>query len=165
LQSSTRTELARDLHDSLAQDLVAIGFQLDLLINALPSQFRADTREIRVAVTEATKSVRRELFALRDLESDFQIDLLNHASPLHLQVNGDVNTLNGAEKRILTEIVKNARDHSKGHNICIDLCDHQITVQDDGQGMYGVSELVDEIGGEMAITSNRTGTKVEITLP
>ena len=165
LQSSTRTELARDLHDSLAQDLVAIGFQLDLLINSLPSQFRADTREIRVAVTDATDSVRRELFALRDLESDFQTDLVKHASPLHLQVNGDVNSLNQAEKRILTEIVKNAKDHSKGHNLVIELSRHRICVQDDGQGMYGVSELVDEFGGAMAITSNRIGTKVEITLP
>jgi signal transduction histidine kinase len=165
LQSSTRTELARDLHDSLAQDLVAIGFQLDLLINALPTHFRADAREIRLAVTDATNSVRRELFALRDLESDYQADLASHASPLHLQVNGDVNQLSAIEKRILSEIVKNASDHSKGHNVIVDLSEHRISVQDDGQGMYGVSELVDEVGGEIAITSNRTGTKVEITLP
>ncbi len=165
LQSSTRTELARDLHDSLAQDLVAIGFQLDLLINSLPSRYRADTREIRLAVTEATDSVRRELFALRDLESDYQADLAKHASPLHLQVNGDVNSLNEAEKRILAEIVRNAKDHSKGHNLVVELSKHRISVQDDGQGMYGVSELVDDVGGMMAITSNRAGTRVEITLP
>ena len=82
-----------------------------------------------------------------------------------MQVNGDVNSLNQAEKRILTEIVKNAKDHSKGHNLVIELSRHRICVQDDGQGMYGVSELVDEFGGAMAITSNRIGTKVEITLP
>ena len=165
LQSSTRTELARDLHDSLAQDLVAIGFQLDLLINSLPTQFRADAREIRHAVTNATNSVRRELFALRDLEHDYQADLVNYASPLHLQVNGDVNSLSSIEKRILSEIVKNAADHSKGHNVIVDLSAHTITIQDDGQGMYGVSELVNSIGGEMVISCNQTGTKVEISLP
>ena len=165
LQSSTRTELARDLHDSLAQDLVAIGFQLDLLINSLPTQYRADAREIRLAVTDATNSVRRELFALRDIESDYQADLVSHACPLHLQVNGDVNRLSSIEKRILSEIVKNAADHSKGHNVIVNLKPHLISVQDDGQGIYGVSELVEEIGGEMKISSNRSGTRVEITLP
>ena len=165
LQSSTRTELARDLHDSLAQDLVAIGFQLDLLLNSLPAQYRADARIIRLAVSEATNTVRRELFALRDLERDYQADLVKHASPLRLQVNGDVNSLGAAEKRILSEIVKNASTHSKGHKLVIDLNAHRICVQDDGQGMYGVSELVDEIGGEMKISCNKTGTKVEIELP
>lgn len=165
LQSSTRTELARDLHDSLAQDLVAIGFQLDLLINALPTQYRADAREIRLAVTEATNCVRRELFALRNLERDYQADLVNHAAPLRLHVNGDVNSLSSIEKRILSEIVKNASDHSKGHNVVVNLSEKRICVQDDGQGLYGISELVSEIGGLMKISSNESGTKVEIELP
>ena len=74
-QSSTRSELARDLHDSLAQELVAIGFQLDLLIAQLPHRYRSDAKVIRSAVTDATKSVRRELFSLLNIESDYQSEL------------------------------------------------------------------------------------------
>jgi signal transduction histidine kinase len=128
-------------------------------------QFRTEAREIRILVTEATNSVRRQLFALRDKQQDYQAELIKHASPLRVQINGDVCGLSEIEKRILSEIVKNASDHSKGHNVFIDLTEHQISVQDDGQGMYGVSELVDEIGGEMRITSNKSGTKVEIKIP
>ena len=94
LQSSTRVELARDLHDSLAQDLVAIGYQIDLLINDLPARYRANAREIREAVTAATKSVRRELFSLREIASDYQSELINRAAPLHLQINGEISSLN-----------------------------------------------------------------------
>jgi signal transduction histidine kinase len=153
------------LHDCLAQDLVAIGFQLDLLGKTLPSQYRTELRQIRSAVTDATCKVRKELFALRDTESDYQAQLIRSASPLNLQINGNPETLSSSEKGFFQEIVKNASDHSKGHNIKIDLSAHQISIQDDGQGFYGVSELVWELGGEMSITSTRNGTKVEICLP
>ena len=165
LQSSTRTELARDLHDSLAQDLVAIGFQLDLLIGALPSQYRKATREIRVAVTTATNKVRKELFSLRDIESDYQSQLTRASSPLKLKITGDSKSLSAAEKRILTELVKNASNHSKGHNIEISIAENLISVEDDGHGMYGVAELVEQIGGAMFVKTSKSGTRVEISLP
>ena len=164
-QSSTRVELARDLHDSLAQDLVAIGYQIDLLINDLPARYRANAREIREAVTAATKSVRRELFSLREIASDYQSELINRAAPLHLQINGEISLLNPGTKRIVNELVKNAAQHSKGHNLKVDISEHLIVVSDDGQGMHGVSELVEDMGGHLTVTTNKNGTRVEIELP
>ena len=164
-QSSTRVELARDLHDSLAQDLVAIGYQLDLLINDLPLRHRASAREIRQAVTAATKSVRRELFALRDLTGDYQAELLNHASPLNLQINGEISKLNPSTQRIVNELVKNAAQHSKGHNLKVDIQDKLIVVSDDGQGMLGVAESVENLGGQIFVSTNKSGTRIEIRLP
>ena len=164
-QSSTRVELARDLHDSLAQDLVAIGYQLDLLINDLPLRHRASAREIRQAVTEATKSVRRELFALRDLNSDYQAELLSHAAPLHLQINGEISRLNPSTQRIVNELVKNAAQHSKGHNLKVDIQEKLIVVSDDGQGMLGIAESVENLGGQIYVSTNKSGTRIEIRLP
>ena len=164
-QSSTRVELARDLHDSLAQDLVAIGYQLDLLLNDLPLRYRANAREIRQAVTAATKSVRRELFALRDLTGDYQAELLNHAAPLNLQINGEISKLNPSTQRIVDELVKNAAQHSKGHNLKVDIAEKLIVVSDDGQGMLGVAESVENLGGQIFISTNKSGTRIEIRLP
>jgi len=164
-QSSTRVELARDLHDSLAQDLVAIGYQLDLLLNDLPLRYRANAREIRQAVTAATKSVRRELFALRDLTGDYQAELLNHAAPLNLQINGEISKLNPSTQRIVDELVKNAAQHSKGHNLKVDIAEKLIVVSDDGQGMLGVAESVENLGGQIFVSTNKSGTRIEIRLP
>jgi len=164
-QSSTRSELARDLHDSLAQELVAIGFQLDLLIAQLPHRYRSDATVIRSAVTDATKSVRRELFSLRNIESDYQSELAKKAAPLSLQVTGDTSEFTPTQRKIVAELIKNAADHSKGHHVHLVVEPHLITVSDDGQGMRGVSELVDELGGTINVSTKKSGTTVEIRLP
>ena len=164
-QSSTRIELARDLHDSLAQDLVAIGFKLDLLCAHVPASNRNEIRLIRQSVTAATKKVRKELFSLRDKDSDYQQQLADSAAQLNLIIDGEISALSPITRRIVDELVKNAATHSKGHNIEVAITDHLITVKDDGQGLHGVSELVDELGGILQISSTKNGTKVEIRLP
>ena len=88
-QSSTRIELARDLHDSLAQDLVAIGFKLDLLCAHVPASNRNEIRLIRQSVTAATKKVRKELFSLREKDSDYQQQLAESAAQLNLIIDGE----------------------------------------------------------------------------
>lgn len=164
-QSSTRIELARDLHNSLAQDLVAIGFKLDLFLSDLPVIYREAAREIRIDITEATKRVRQELFALRELDSDYHQELNTIAKPLHIEVIGEISKLNTQERRIIDELVRNAATHSKGHNITLEISEHSILVRDDGQGMRGISEIVEELGGQLLVTSQSTGTQVEIRLP
>lgn len=165
LQSSTRIELARDLHDSLAQDLVLIGFQLDLLVAEIPLEFRAETRAIRFAVNEAIKKVRQELFNLRQIEQFDEARFKRQANPLQLEVQGDVNSLTKSQRRIVDELVRNAATHSKGHRITVEISHCKIVVSDDGQGLHGISELVEELGGALSITSTSHGTKVEIDLP
>ena len=165
LQSSTRIELARDLHDSLAQDLVSIGFQVDLLIAEIPLEFRSEAREVRFAVNEAIKKVRQELFNLRQIEKSDQAQLQKQANPLQLEVQGDLDSLTKSQRRIVDELVRNAANHSKGHQITVQISDCKIVVSDDGQGLYGISELVEDLGGALSITSTSNGTKVEIDLP
>ena len=165
LQSSTRIELARDLHDSLAQDLVAIGFKLDLLVAELPLEFRAETRAIRFAINDAIKKVRHELFALRQGEKFDEDKLQRQADPLKLEVQGNIHALSKSQRRIVDELVRNAAYHSKGHRITVQISDCKIVVADDGHGLHGISELVEELGGALSITSTSQGTKVEIDLP
>ena len=165
MQSSTRIELARDLHDSLAQDLIGIGFKLDLLLSRLPNRFRGEVRTIRFDISEATNRVRKELFALRSNSANYQEMLARNAEPLQLSISGSLNNLSTDKRRIIDELVKNAAQHSKGRQVSVSVEDHRIVVTDDGMGLFGVSELVSELGGEMHISISDTGTKVDINLP
>lgn len=162
LQSSTRINLARDLHDSLAQDLVAIGYKLDLLIADLPFNYRAKVREIRDLVTTATSQVRKELFALRATAEDPLDQINSSAMPLALDIQGDLSTLDSRRLRIVNELVRNAASHSKGRNIRLEITEDYLIVSDDGVGLFGVSELADQLGARLEISSSKEGTKVEI---
>lgn len=164
-KSSTRVLLARDLHDSLAQTLVAIGYKLDLLVASLPIRYRAAAREIRFLVNDATQEVRRELFNLRAESVDFPHQLQCLAKPLPIEIHGELEELDESAKRIVQELVRNASLHSKGRSIKVEISKGTIKVSDDGQGLFGISELVFDAGGQMEINCSRLGTVVEIKLP
>ena len=164
-QSSTRAQLARDLHDSIAQDLVAIGYQFDLFFETLPAEFRVPARTLRDSISDATNRVRKELFALRDKEAKLAEKLVAASTPLSLDIDGNIDELKPTAFKILQELISNAASHSKGHHIQVEISRTRITVTDDGLGMFGVGELVDELGGNMKVGSDRNGTRVEITLP
>jgi len=165
-KSSTRVLLARDLHDSIAQDLIAIGFKLDLLLAKLPAkpaEYRLFAREIRFLVTESIQRVRREMFALR---SNGQTSLpLNEPDSIPIEITGELSQLPKSQQRIIHELVRNAQSHSKGRLIKVSIEPKCIKVSDDGQGLFGISEQVAEIGGTMSISCNQNGTFVEIRLP
>ena len=165
LQSSTRINLARDLHNSLAQDLVAIAYKLDLLLFELPARHRGKLREVRADVTSATSKVRQTLFDLRRIESDYKSEIEELAAPMKLTLLGESDQLDGAQREILNELIRNAAQHSKGHNLEVSISKSRIVVQDDGQGLHGVSEQVAEIGGQINISCNEKGTRVEICFP
>jgi NarL family two-component system sensor histidine kinase LiaS len=166
LKSSTRVQLARDLHDSLAQDLVAIGYKVDLLTAKLPFRLRAEARDIRFLISESLNKVRREIFALRSIiNPDYLSQLSDLAKPLKVHVVGELSELTPERKRIVDELVRNAAMHSKGRNIKIEISSNHLIVSDDGQGLFGISEFVAALNGKLSVKIKETGTEVEIELP
>lgn len=131
----------------------------------MPLSYRGKIQTIRDDVSTATDRVRRELFKLREIENDYFAKLNSKAKPLELQVIGELNALSAIQRRIVDELVSNAALHSKGRTIKVEVSRARIVVSDDGQGFYGVAEMVEEIGGELRVVSNSQGTKVEIALP
>jgi len=165
-KSSTRVQLARDLHDSLAQDLVAIGYKLDLLIAKLPLRFRVEAREVRFLVSESTARVRRELFALRKRplpETEFISQIKEQAKPLSVEVIGDLYLLTDVQRRVVEELVRNAANHSKGRKVKVEVCRDRLRVSDDGQGLFGIKELLPD--GDLKISVSAEGMSVEVKLP
>ena len=67
MPSPERVRIARELHDGIAQDLVGIGYSLDLLLSeeSLSNNARTEIRSTRFAVDELIGKVRREILHLR----------------------------------------------------------------------------------------------------
>ena len=86
MSDPARLELARDLHDGIAQDLVALGYELDLLLGATEStvESRREIRGLRFKVDGLISKVRHEMYALRDPKVVTFQDALRPVDPRNL---------------------------------------------------------------------------------
>ena len=128
MSNSARIELARDLHDGIAQDLVALGYELDLLLGATEStvESRREIRGLRFKVDDLISKVRQEMYALRDFkEVSFQDEL----EELIADICGDLQVTQTIAyfsipisyqpdlKAIATELLRNVKTHSGASHI------------------------------------------------
>jgi signal transduction histidine kinase len=128
VSNPARLELARDLHDGIAQDLVALGYELDLLLGATEStvESRREIRRLRFKVDGLISKVRREMYALRDPQvttfQDALIQLINEICG-DLQVTQTISHFSIPDshqwqlKAIATELLRNAKVHSRASHI------------------------------------------------
>ena len=192
MSSPARIELARDLHDGIAQDLVALGYELDLLLGATEStvQSRREIRALRFKIDDLIAKVRREMYALRDPEvTTFQEAL----SDLVEEICGDLevtqtisnfsipNSYQSELKAIATELLRNAKVHSRASHIEVLLKGVEnrtyLEVSDNGVGgaqvntsrlgrlgLVGVKERVEQLHGQFEIISTENGTRIKVVL-
>jgi signal transduction histidine kinase len=182
---SSRVEIAQEIHDGIAQDLVALGFQLDLVLAAplTPALVRNDIRTIRFAVSELIEKVRSEIYALRN-QQDFNTQIREIAtaiSPL-IQISGNDLEITREESdlllRVIPELLRNANIHSGASQIHLELSTGEdrlmIQLRDNGQGgaratsgRYGILGCIERIeshGGTITFDSRSDGTTIDITL-
>ncbi|MGA0062483.1 MAG: histidine kinase, partial [Candidatus Planktophila sp.] len=127
-----RLDLARGLHDGIAQDLVGLGYSLDLLLadDTLSLNTRLSLRSARLHIDELIHKVRAEIYHLR-LEpqlslstelnqlaqseySDFGLDLeLEDVKP-SVEITSEVIA-------ITREALRNIRTHARATRIGITL--------------------------------------------
>jgi signal transduction histidine kinase len=104
LPSPERLTVARELHDGLAQDLVGIGYSLDILLahESLDRVARQLIRETRLHVDGVIAKVRNELLNLRSPES---ISLVSQIEELTQSILGDIScSLQLEELHVSSEI-------------------------------------------------------------
>ena len=185
-----RLDVARELHDGIAQDLVALGYSLDLLLatDGLPQSARSSIRESRLQVDELMRKVRSEIFNLRSQSqqsistqlqalvaneySDFELDLDIEPASAPPEVGHEIFA-------IAREILRNVRLHSRAtrigitlypvnNRIYLQICDNGIggAIMKDGRwGIAGISERIAKLGGSIVIENNSdTDSGVRITL-
>ena len=195
MSSPARIELARDLHDGIAQDLVALGYELDLLLGATEStvQSRREIRALRFKIDDLIAKVRREMYALRDPEvTTFQEALSDIVEEIcgDLEVTQTIsnfsipNSYQSELKAIATELLRNAKVHSRASHIEILLKGVEnrtyLEVSDNGVGgaqvntsrlgrlgrlgLVGVKERVEQLHGQLEIISTENGTRIKVVL-
>ena len=192
MSSPARIELARDLHDGIAQDLVALGYELDLLLGATEStvQSRREIRALRFKIDDLIAKVRREMYALRDPEvTTFQEALSDIVEEIcgDLEVTQTIsnfsipNSYQSELKAIATELLRNAKVHSRASHIEVLLKGVEnrtyLEVSDNGVGgaqvntsrlgrlgLVGVKERVEQLHGQLEIISTENGTRIKVVL-
>ena len=190
MSTPERLDVARELHDGIAQDLVALGYSLDLLLatDGLPQSARSSIRESRLQVDELMRKVRSEIFNLRSQSqqsistqlqslisqeySDFELELDIEPASAPPEVGHEIIA-------IAREILRNVRLHSRAtrigitlypvnNRIYLQICDNGIggAIMKDGRwGLTGISERIAKLGGSIVIENNSdTDLGVRITL-
>ena len=192
MSNSARIELARDLHDGIAQDLVALGYELDLLLGATEStvESRREIRGLRFKVDELISKVRREMYALRNPQvTSFQEELKQLIEEIcgDLRVTQTISDIaipssyQSELKAIATELLRNVKVHSGASHIEVLLKGVEnrtyLEVSDNGVGgaqvntshlgrlgLVGVKERVEQLHGQMQIISSENGTCIKVVL-
>lgn len=186
--TDARISLARDIHDGIAQDLVAVGYQLDALLARpqMDQQTRSELRDIRLSITETLAEVRQHLFELRQGPTHFAPAMRSLYESICSGFGGscDIEELDlpDEDARLLLgcsrELLLNAVRHSGGTSIwlrALSTPQHVVvTVSDDGSGqatlgsdrlgLLGVVEKMTEHGGRCEISGNR-GSTITLSLP
>lgn len=180
-----RIAIAQEIHDGIAQDLIALGYQIDLVLAQpdTPSSIRHEMRTIRHNLSDLIVKVRNEILNLRK-EIDFWVEiqrLADQISPI-IQINSGDSVIDPQDQELLlhviAELLRNAAQHSGATQIQLTFTesDNQtmVVISDNGSGgaiiskdrygLLGCVERVQSHGAEMAIETGINGTTVSITL-
>jgi signal transduction histidine kinase/ligand-binding sensor domain-containing protein len=174
---SERTRIARELHDTLAQGLAGVGFQIDTALDRLPDEpgvgrVRQHMMRARRMVRSSLAEVRRSIWVLRtqttrdkDGFSQSLAESLEHLtldSPLRTQlvVLGARRTLSAEVERSLLrvahEAVTNAVRHAQAANLTVELRFEpealHLRVRDDGRGFDPDTTLAAAEGEHFGLT-------------
>jgi NarL family two-component system sensor histidine kinase LiaS len=187
-----RARLARELHDGIAQDLVGVGYSLDILLANPDTSIdsRAQLRTLRFTVTELIDKVRREIYFLRQPSTFSLGETIGSAAEvlcrgLELQLNIDESAnLEDSERsheiyQISQEILRNIVLHAQASKVrvsfrssleMIDLCitDNGVggaAVSDSHFGILNIQERTDLLHGSIEFTSDSAGTRVCLRVP
>ena len=173
-------QIARQIHDGIAQDLVALGYSLDQSLGApeLPASTRAELRTLRFAVTELIEKVRREILNLRNNTPDLseqaiaicgtRLGTLDLAFPVDQAIDP-----------IVIELLRNAIEHSGASVINLRSYQEQaltvIEVSDNGIGgvemktdrfgLVGITEAITELSGRIEFVNLTPGLLIRVSIP
>ena len=180
MDSRGTNQIARQIHDGIAQDLVALGYRLDQSLGApeLPISTRAELRSLRFAVTELIEKVRREILNLRMVTPDLEEQVVQICGD-RLGKDSLGTQLDPSLQPIVIELLRNAVEHSGASVINLNTKQDQaltvIEVSDNGIGsvemkqdrfgLVGITEAVAELSGQIEFINLTPGLLIRVSIP
>lgn len=150
-----RVTLAQELHDGIAQDLVALGYSIDaMILESQNSSEKSSLRALRFSITDLVEKVRTEIHALR-----------NSTEPLLAESD---TVITHELQRIFMEILRNIEKHSLASELTIQISDNGIggaQSSENGFGIKGLIERTKKLNGDIHIESDAEGTTISIKIP
>lgn len=192
MQSDIRARLARELHDGIAQDLVGVGYCLDLLLADPDASLdtRSQLRTLRFTISDLIDKVRKEIYFLRQpstltLAQNVQSSAEDICQGLDLKLEiEEVSPLLDSDlsyevRRIAEEVLRNSAMHSQASSVTVSLHEKEkgieLRIADNGiggavasDGRYGIQGIRDRataINGSVEIRSDADGTCVSLLIP
>ncbi len=184
-ESTLRLDLARRLHETLAQDLAVIGYQLDEIIAEanLAKNHRLALRRIRFALIETTKSFRDQIYRLR-LTSREQLvkQVLEILGEIELKADFTYpefdQLVEEGLSQVILEIARNTARHSKAtyfylsfkqieESIEFDIGDNGIggvKPKDFRYGLASIDELLIQISTSYSSSSTSDGSSFKFQI-
>lgn len=192
-ESAERLKIARDLHDTLAQEIAAIGFSCDEAVALAPlGAARTSLLEIRSRLSLLSTIVRDEIALLRDEHRSFG-DLLRDfvhevAATTEITITNGIAgdfSLNGSQNielfRATREILTNILAHSGASMITIsatspgprfgvlitdDGMDHEMATRERSHhfGSLGAQERVASLGGTLEFFRENSRNHYQLTI-
>lgn len=152
-QEMERNRIAADLHDGLAQEMIAIRITLDNLVDRNELQSMEKIAQLRgqiIAATDEVRKISHDLAPAGLMESTLDMALANLVSQIRgkahaeieLSIFGEFDQINQKAKiylyRIAQEAIANALKHASARHINIQLTETPnqlvLIIEDDGQG-------------------------------
>ena len=153
--TTERVALAQELHDGIAQDLVALGFSIDALIAlSVDLEIKSSLRQLRFAVTGLIDKVRSEIHSLRSGAESL-------ASATDTDITFEL-------QRVFLELIRNVQEHAHASTLKIQVADNGIGGARTAEGTFGlagVHERIAKLNGETHIESTTEGTRITVTIP
>jgi two-component system sensor histidine kinase DesK len=187
-----RQRISRDLHDTLGQKLSLIGLKSDLagkLIDANPTQAKAEINDVRQTARSALKEVREMVTRMRGIRLEDELVHIQQfltAAEIDFTLEGNPkltntsliteNVLSMCIKEAVTNVVKHSGAQSCSILIKPSRTDLIIQVKDDGKGipgndlyfkghgLQGMRERLEFVNGCMDIV-REGGTTIVIKVP
>ena len=184
-----RTRLARQIHDTLAQGLTAIGFHIEAAIDMLPSSQAAAIEPLHKALELSRSSLEDARGSIRTLRTAGALPLpeavaaLAHAFTAETGIRTQVRSTGQARLepsqeeevwRIVAEALANVRRHAGATDVEVSIAatkrQLRLAITDngrgfnprartDGFGVVGMRERAQALGGRLQVSTHRGPTR------
>ncbi|MGB7448697.1 MAG: sensor histidine kinase [Ornithinimicrobium sp.] len=181
--TNERDRVARDVHDVLGHSLTVITVKAELaerLVDIDPAQARAELAEIQALSRRSLNEVRATVGGLRAarLEDELRTThVVLRDAGIDLHVRGEIGEVDPQHRTVLAwvlrEAVTNVVRHSRATTCVVTLDRSSLTVTDNGRGMKvsrpgngirGLTERVEAVGGRLDLTPAGAGPGTSLTV-